>query len=120
MPALPADAVRATRFARIVTRTDTAIQTAFNGARDANSSPDVGYFDLAADATAVLDIKAALVGVFRRRFIVNVADEVWIDPLTAIPTYTLVDAETGANGACLLTRLEVDMETERSNMELVG
>lgn len=120
MPALPADIVRATRAARIVTRVDTAIQTAFDGARDAAQSPERGFFETAADATTVLNMKAALSGTFRRRFVVSVADEVWIDPLAGIPTATLIDSESGFSGPALVTRVEVDLENETTSLEVLG
>jgi hypothetical protein len=120
MPALPADILRATRQARIVTRSDATIQTAFPGARDAIERPEPGYFEDAADAQSALALKASLIGVHRRRFAVSIADEVWIDPFTGIPTWHLTDSETGADVDALLTRIEVDMENERTSAEVMG
>lgn len=121
MPALVADIQRATRKARVVTLTDTAIQSAYNGARDAIDSPEPGYFETAADASTVLALKQALNGVFKRRYVVGIADEIWINPLTAVPTWTLTDSETGASAlAVLVTRIEVDLETETTQAEVLG
>jgi len=120
MPALVADIQRATRKARIVTLTDSAIQSDYNGARDAIDEPEPGYFESAADASTVLALKQALNGVFKRRYVVEIADEVVVDPLTAVPTWHLTDSETGAAGNVLLTRIEVDMETETTQAEVLG
>ena len=120
MPALAADILRATREARIVTRVDTAVQSAFPGARDAANDPEPGLFEAAADASTVLTLKAALIGQFRRRFVVQIADEIWVDPLTGVPTWRLVDSETGVDANCLLCRLELDMENETTAVEVLG
>ena len=120
MPALVADIQRATRKARVVTLTDSAIQSAYNGARDAIDAPAPGYFETAADASTVLALKQALNGVFKRRYVVNIADEVAVDPLTAVPTWTLTDSETGVAGTVLLTRIEVDLENETTQVEVLG
>jgi len=120
MPALSADIMRATRPARIVTRTDSAIQAAFPGARDAASEPEPGLFETAADASSALALKAALIGQFRRRFLVRVADEVWIDPLSGVPTVRLKDSETGIDADCLACRIELDMEQETTAVEVLG
>lgn len=120
MAALPADIIRATRRARIVTREDTAIRTRFPAAGDQANAPEAGFFESAADASAVLGIKAALTGSFRRRFAVVADDLVWIDPTTGIPTYSLTDAELGVDGAVLVTRWRVDMNEERTDLEVIG
>lgn len=120
MPALPADIVRATRRARIITRTDAAIQSAVSGARDAVSAPEAGFFESAVDASTVLDMKAALTGTFRRRFVVGLTGEVWVDPMEAIPTVTLVDSESGFSGSAILTRIEIDLESETTSLEVLG
>ena len=120
MPALVADIQRATRKARIVTLTDTAIQSAYNGARDAIEEPEPGYFETAADASSALALKQVLVGVFRKRYVVEIADEIWVDPLTAVPTWHLTDTETGVDADVLVTRIEVDLETETTQVEVLG
>lgn len=120
MPALVADIQRATRKARVVTLTDTAIQSAYTGARDAIDAPDPGFFETAANASTVLALKQTLIGVFRKRYTVEIADEVWIDPLTAVPTWHLTDTETGVDADVLLTRIEVDLETETTSVEVLG
>ena len=120
MPAEPADIQRATRQARIVTEEDPAIKLAYPNARDSLESPQPGYCENANDAVTVLGFMAALIGVPRQRYTVLLADEVWIDPLTGIPTFHLVDAELGADLDVLVTRVEIDMENETTGLEVMG
>lgn len=120
MPALAADIIRATRRARIVTREDLAIKTRFPSARDQVSAPEPGFFESAADAASVLAVKASLIGSFRRRFAVVIDEVVWIDPTVGIPTWHLTDAELGFDGPVLITRWRVDLEAERTELEVVG
>lgn len=120
MPALPADIARAIRRSRVVTRTDTAIQSAFASARDAAETPEPGFFESGTDAASCLTLKAALNGQFRRRFAVELADEVWIDPLSGVPTWSLTDSETGASADMLLTRITLNLEDETTQVELLG
>lgn len=120
MAALPADIIRATRRARIVTREDAAILTRFPAAGDQAKAPEAGFFESAADASAVLAIKAALTGTFRRRFAVIIDETVWIDPTTGIPTFSLTDTELGVDGPVLVTRWRADMNEERTELEVIG
>jgi len=120
MAAFPLDIIRATRAARVITREDAAVRSAFPRARDAIEAPEAGFFETAADASAALALKAALIGRFRRRFVVAVADEVWIDPLDGVPTAHLRAPELLAELDCLVTRVEVDMEGEASRIEVLG
>lgn len=120
MSALPADVQRATRAARIVTLTDAALRTAYPAARDGLQAPEVGFFESAADAETVLELKASLIGTYRRRFAVAVAGQVEVDPTVAIPGYQLVDNELAADLPVMLARLEVDFENETSAMEVFG
>ena len=120
MPALPSDIIRATRRARIVTREDSAIRTRFPAAGDQTSAPEPGFFEGAADASTVLALKAALTGSFRRRFAVVIDGLLWIDPTAGIPTFTLTDAELGFSGPVLVTRWRVDLNEERTELEVIG
>jgi hypothetical protein len=120
MSALPPDIIRATRRARVVTREDTAIRDAFPDGRDQVIAPEPGFFESASDAAAVLELKAQLTGVFRRRFAVIESGIRWIDPGQGVPSFTLADGELGFNGPALLTRWRLDLNTERTEMELVG
>ncbi|MEQ5789087.1 hypothetical protein J3454_14415 [Erythrobacter sp. NFXS35] len=120
MPALPADIIRATRRARIVTREDAAIKTRFPAARDQATAPEPGFFESAANAATVLALKAVLTGSFRRRFTVAIDEVLWIDPTVAIPVYHLTDTELGFDGPVLVTRWRVDLNAERTELEVVG
>lgn len=120
MPALPANIIRATRRARIVTREDTAIRTRFPSAGDQVNAPEAGFFENASDAVTVLGIKAALTGTFRRRFALVIDGLMWIDPTAAIPTFTLTDTELGFDGPAMVTRWRVDLNEERTEIEDLG
>ena len=120
MPALPSDIVRATRRARIVTREDAAIRTRFPSAADQSKAPEPGFFENASDASTVLATKASLTGTFRRRFTVVVDGLLWIDPTAGVPTFTLTDAELGFDGPVMVTRWRIDLNEERTELEVVG
>ena len=120
MPAYALDIIRATRQARVVTREDADLKLPFPNARDAADSPEPGYFESALDAAKALALKAALVSMFHRRFLVTIADEMWIDPLAGVPTGRLIDFEHGVDTAALLTRVEIDMNEETCRVEVLG
>lgn len=120
MSALPADVQRATRAARIVTLTDTALRTAYPAARDGLQSPEAGFFETAANAATVLAIKASLIGTYRRRFAVQVAGEIELDPTVTIPGYQLTDSELDVDAPVMLARIEVDLEAETCALEVFG
>lgn len=120
MPALPADIIRATRRARIVTREDAEIRTRFSSARDQANAPEPGFFESAADAVAVLEIKAALTGSFVRRFATTIDEIVWIDPTDCVPTFWLTDVELGVDGAALVTRWRADLNAEQTELEVIS
>lgn len=118
MPALPADIFAAKRAARIITREDSAVLADYPGARDNQANPSPGFFDDAADASAALVLEAALIGVFRRRFSVEVVDLLTFDG--APPTFHLTDAEQQVDSDCLVTRYEIDLEQGLTRLELLG
>lgn len=120
MSADPVDIARATRAAQVVTLADATIRAQFPAARDALVAPDAGFFVDAADAAAALAIKATLVGTFRRRFLVPLASELEIDPLIAIPTGHLRDPELGVDTMVLVTRVQLDLDTEYTTLEVIG
>ncbi|MBD3762440.1 hypothetical protein [Rhizorhabdus sp.] len=120
MPALPADIIRATRRARIVTREDATLLSRFPSARDQVKAPEPGFFESAADASAVLTIKAALTSSFRRRFAVAIDEVVWIDPTATVPTYSLTDTELGFDGPVLVTRWRADLDAALTEIEVIG
>lgn len=120
MPALPADIARAMRRATIVAAQNPAIKAAFAQARDGLAAPATGYFDSAADASAALAGRMALIGVVRRRFAVTVAGMVFPDLSGGVPAWTLVDAENDVNGKAIVARLQIDAEEEVTVMETFG
>lgn len=120
MRALPSDIIRATRRARIVTREDAAIKARFPAARDQANAPEPGFFETAADASTVLEIKADLIGAFRRRFAVIIDGLFWIDPTAGIPSFTLTDAELGFDGPVIVTRWRINLNDERTELEVIG
>jgi len=77
-------------------------------------------FETAADATTVLALKADLVGQYRRRFRVDIAGELSVDPLDTIPCWQLVASELGADLPVMLCRVEVDLEAETTAIEVIG
>jgi hypothetical protein len=116
----PANIARAMRRAQVVTRADPDLRAAVPSARDGSTTPDAGYFVSAQDASAALAVKAGLVGTFRRRFLVRLAEELEIDPLDRIPTFDLFDDELGFDGPALPTRIELNLEDERTTLEVMG
>jgi hypothetical protein len=90
-----------------------------NSARDAQSDVPNGYFDVLADADAVLAARGALLGTERRRFAVEVDGIIWFDALT-YPGIRLIDADMSVDLNCLVARWEVDLDTETTRFELLG
>lgn len=115
MAALPADIIRATRAARVVTWTGPTTE-----GRDGLRSIEPGYFEDPADAAAVLESKAELIGVQRRRFRIDAQGEIQVEPSVSIPSFRLIDDELGVDLPAILTRFEYDMETETSSLEVIG
>lgn len=120
MAADPADILRATRRVQTVTRTDTGLLDHFPLARDGAANPEPGFFETAEDARAALAIKAGLIGVARRRFLLRLAQEFMIDPLVGVPTATLRDDELAVFDPVLVTRVQLDLENETTMIEVMG
>jgi hypothetical protein len=120
MPALVADIQAGTREASTVEWTSAAIAQRYPFARDGASEPGEGFFDSAADAQAVLNARGALIGTERWRFAVEVDQEVWPDLTAGVPQLRLIDAEQGVDGLTLASRIELDLENERTIYELFG
>lgn len=120
MPATIADIAAGSRESVVASWADAAIALRYPSARDGAAEPAIGYVDAIADATTLVQQRAQLLGVERRRFAVKVADVLWPTVSTSIPTVTLKDAEQGANGNFLVSRIEIDLETETTNLELFG
>ena len=119
MPALPSDIAAALRQQMVVSSQDATIKTRFPSARDGSDNPAEGLFDSAADAATAVGQRVALLGVTRRRFVVTVNDMVEITPGT-VPTHRVIDAEQGLDASMLLSRLEVDLEQETTQLEYFG
>lgn len=119
MPALPSDIAAALRPQMVVSAQDAAIKTRFPSARDGSDDPVEGFFDSATDATAALAQRMALLGTVRRRFVVAVNDVVEVTPGT-VPTHRVIDAEQGLDASLLLSRIEVDLEQETTQLEYLG
>lgn len=121
MSALPADIGAATRAA--VTpdpQTSSTIHTRYPGARDGYQPPRTGYFDSMADAATADAAAFGLIGTERRRLGVMVQDLLWLDPSTGTPTVRVTDAEQAVDGLMLVSRIEIDLETETTSLEVFG
>ena len=92
-----------------------------NTARDAQSEVPNGYFDLLADADAVLAARGTLQGTERRRFAVEVDGLIWFDAM-AYPGIRLIDPapDMSVDLVCLVARWEIDLEAEVTRFELLG
>lgn len=120
MPADPDDIIRATRAAQVVTLADASLKAQLPTARDAVTTPDPGYFVNPADAAAALATKARLLGVPRSRWIVDLVDELEIDPVIGIPTMLLRDSVLAVNTLVLPMRVQLSLEDERTALEVIG
>ena len=120
MTASTEDIAAGTREATIGSWQDDALHGRYPGARDALTPPAEGFFDVAADAQTAANQRGALIGVERRRFSVPINDVVWFDPVAGLPTVRLVDALQLVDRSCLIARIEVDLETDTTSLELFG
>ena len=121
MPApTAADVARATRPATIITAESATVLARQPGARDQLASPRAGFWDAAADASAVLAEAQALIGVERRRFSVTAVNMPALAVATVTPTVQLIDAGLAANMAALVSRIAIDDETETTALEVMG
>lgn len=119
MPALPSDIAAGTRAMQIETWTSDAIKSRYPGARDGGESPAEGFFDNVADADAAMAQRGALIGVERRRFSVSAAELVWLDPSSGFPALRLRDEEQAVEGAGLISRYEINLESETCVFEVM-
>lgn len=120
MPATPSDIARATRPAIADIQSSAPVMARQPGARDGLTDPRPGYFDSAADAATVNAAAFALIGTERRRFAVQVAEVVELDPSLVTPAVTLVDATLAVNGAFLVSRIVIDDEAGTTSLEVFG
>lgn len=118
--ATAADIALGTRAQQVRVREDAAIKTRYpTRARDGTVRPDNGYFDILTDADTVLAARAALIGVWRSRFAVEVDGLIWFDPV-AYAGVRLVNAEQSVDATFLVARWQIDLEAERTRFELFG
>jgi hypothetical protein len=99
---------------------DTAVQLRYPSARDGASAPAEGFFDAVADAQTMINARASLIGVERRRFLVGAQDILWLDPSLGLPAVTLVDSDQAVSGPFAIARLEVDLGAETTSLEVFG
>lgn len=120
MPATDADIAAASRDAVTATWSNAAIAVRYPSARDGSLDPARGYFDSLADAQAIADARGALIGVERRRFTVVAEEVLAIDPTSGVPQARVIDSEQALDATMLGARVEVDLEQDRTSMELFG
>ena len=120
MPATVEDIAAATREVAVATWTDAAIAARYPGARDGSAQPAEGFFDSQADADAVMAARGALIGTERRRFAVDAKGQHWPDLSVGLLQARLIDGEQHADLTCLAARIEIDLETETTSLELFG
>lgn len=120
MPALDADIGAGSRDSVVATWSDAAIASRYPSARDGGTEPSTGYFDAIADAQAVINARGALIGTDRRRFAAEVQDILVPALSVGVPQVQLIDAEQTVNGTFLASRIEVDLEQDRTSYELFG
>lgn len=120
MPATDSDIAAASRDVVVATWASATIAARYPSARDGSLDPAPGYFDSLADAQAMADARGALIGVERRRFAVAIEEVLTIDPTSGIPQARVVDAEQALDATMLAARIEVDLEQERTSLEVFG
>jgi hypothetical protein len=118
--ATAADIALGTRAQQVRTQENSTVKTQYpTRARDGNLRPDAGYFDVVTDADTILTARAALIGVWRSRFAVEVEGMIWFDPV-AFAGVRLVDAEKSVDATFMVARWQIDTEAERTRFELYG
>lgn len=120
MSAIPADIAAATREATIGGWVSPSMRARYPGARDGYSPPAEGFFDSAAHAQSVAVQRGGLIGIERRLFTAQVFDALWIDPVTGIPTYRLVDGDQAVDMPVIPARFELDLDAMTTSLELFG
>lgn len=118
MPALVADIAAGTRPAQIEQWSDAAIKARYPNARDGSEDPAEGLYDDSAHAQAALVQRAGLIGAERRRFKVTVGETWWPALGGGLPTVRLVDPDQALDADGIVTRIEVNLETETTALEV--
>lgn len=119
MPADPANIGPAIRPARIEAWESSAIHARYPNARDGSTQPAEGFYDVAADAATAADQRADLIGTERRRFAVEAQDLVWPTPTAGLLNVTLTDPDQAVDDPGIVTRIEVDLDNERTQFEVM-
>lgn len=118
--ATAADIALGTRAQQVRVTENATIKTQYpTRARDGNLRPDAGFFDVVTDADTVLAARAALIGVWRTRFAVEVEGLIWFDPV-AFGGVRLVDPQLSVDATFMVARYQIDCEAERTRFELYG
>lgn len=120
MPATDADIAAASRDVVTATWSNAAIAARYPSARDGSVEPARAYFDSLADAQAMANARGALIGVERRRFAVVVEQVLAIDPTAGVPQARVIDGEQALDATMLGARVEVDLEQDRTSLEVFG
>lgn len=119
MPALPGDIAAGTRQATVERWQAPTIKARYPSARDGLLTPSEGFFDNPAHAAAAAAQRGALIGVERRRF-KAVADELlWLNPAGSFPCARAIDPEQGVDATGLVSRIEVNLETGQTILEVM-
>ena len=120
MPAAPADIAAGMRASVTVDWSDPAVKARYSSARDDNADPAPGWFDAAADAQIAVAARGAIFGVERRRFTLTLAAPLWLDPSLGLPQLRLIDAELSADLPTIAPKYLVDLDAERTTLEVIG
>lgn len=114
------DIALGTRAQKILTIDNAALHARYpTQARDGQDAVPAGFFDVEADGQAVLNARAALIGVEGARYAVSVNALIWFD-LAAYEGVRLIDPQSGVDLLCLVARVEVNCEAEQTVFELYG
>lgn len=120
MPASDTDIAAASRDVVTATYANAAIGARYPSARDGSLEPSRGYFDNLADAQAMANARGALIGTERRRFAVIIDQILSIDATAGVPQARVIDSEQALDATMIGARLSVDLEQDRTSLEVFG
>ncbi len=126
MPALPARIAFVTQSARSYVANDAAIVTRYGtAARDTKDEPVETFFESMSDVASIADARLVLLKADRRKFDIQangvLAFTGGLDFTQVVPAASVIDTEKGAAGlACAIVAVEVDYETEATNLTVWG
>lgn len=119
MPALPEDIAAGTRQATVERWQSSTMKARYPSARDGLLAPSEGFFDDPAHAAAAAAQRGALIGTERRRFKAVADGLLWLDPAASFPCVQVIDPEQGVNATGLVSRMEVNLETGQTILEVM-